>query len=144
MSCEMNCVFISSFLASGEGKILSTPWPREGCGSLSCPFDAVGDRDVRRTRRNLRRSFYSTLFFFLLLLMNVNKTRSMLEDKNLPKYPALSMLNKIVLCLCIHIMLFAGKLNLNSCVFPLKGRKEKRKKKPKKQKKETKKPLTAY
>lgn len=61
--------------------------------------------------------------------MNDNKTRSMLEDRNLPKSPALSMLNKIVLFLCIHVMLFAGKLNLNSCVFPLKGREEKSKNK---------------
>lgn len=81
--------------------------------------------------------------------MNDNKTTSMLEDKNLPKYPALSMLNKIVLFLCVHIMLFAGKLNLNLCVFPLKGWEEKRKKKKGKKKrkeKETKqnKPLTAY
>lgn len=57
-----------------------------------------------------------------------NKTSPRPEDKNLPKYPALSMLNKIVLFLCIHIRLFAGKLTLNSCVFPLKGREERREK----------------
>lgn len=45
--------------------MLSTPRPREGCGSLSCLFDAVGDRDVKRTGRALRRSLYSTFFFFL-------------------------------------------------------------------------------
>jgi len=44
------------------------------------------------------------------------------------------MLNKIVLFLCIHGMLFAGKLNLNSCVFPLKGREEKSKNKKQQQK----------
>lgn len=43
---------------------------------------------------------------------------------------ALSMLNKTVLFLCILIRLFAGKLSLNSCVFPSKDwRKEAKKKK---------------
>lgn len=61
--------------------------------------------------------------------MNDNKTRSRLEDKNLPKCLALSMLNKIVLFPCIYIMLSAAILTLNSCVFPLKGRREEAKKK---------------
>lgn len=64
--------------------------------------------------------------------------------KNLPNSPALAMLNNIVLFPCVHIMLFAGKLNLNSCVFPVKDREEKSKKQKrapeKKRKKEKEKP----
>lgn len=114
------------------------------------PFRCCGRQRCGENQEKSSGKFSLHPFFLSLqLLMNDNKTRSMLEDKNLPKYPALSMLNKIVLFLCVPIMLFAGKLNLNSCVFPLKGWEEKRKKKKGKKKrkeKETKqnKPLTAY
>lgn len=146
--------FYFVILASGEGKILSMLWPREGCGSLSCLFDAVGDRDVKRTSRDLQRSLHSTppFFFSCCFWWMITKQDLCWRIKNLPKYPAVAMLNNTVLLLCVHIMLFAGKLNRNSCVFPLKGREEKSKKPPKntktqkthKKNKKTKKALTAY
>lgn len=116
---RMNCFCISSFLASGEGQILSTRWPEKKVQFFLLFFisDAVGNRGVGRTSRNLQRRF-TRLF---LPLQTGNKTRSTPEDKNLPKYPVRATLNKTVTFLCIHIMLFAGKLTLNSYVFFLEG-----------------------
>ena len=54
----------------------------------------------------------SLRLFPLLLLTNDNKIRSRLQDKNFPKYLALSMLNKTALFRCIHIILFTGKITV--------------------------------
>lgn len=124
MSCEINRFCMSSFLANGESKILSTLQPqKKGVVHFLALLDVVRDKGIRRTNRNLQRSF--TLPVLLLLLMTGDKTRSMQRVKislNIQPYPHWK---KIVTFLCIHIMLFAGKLTINSCVFPLKGREEK-------------------
>lgn len=125
MSCEINCFCMSSLLASGESKILSTLQPeKKGVVPFLALLDAVGDKGIGRINRNLKRSF--TLPILLLLLMTGDKTRSMQKIKislNIQSYPRRK---KIVTFLCIHIMLFAGKWTINSCVFPLKGREEKK------------------
>lgn len=99
---------MSSLLASGESKILSTLQPeKKGVVPFLALLDAVGDKGIGRINRNLKRSF--TLPILLLLLMTGDKTRSMQKIKislNIQSYPRRK---KIVTFLCIHIMLFAGK-----------------------------------